>query len=139
MPLALEIISPERLLLAREVSMVVIPGTEGDLGILPEHAKLITSLRGGVIDIYENDEIIDRFFVTGGFAEVTETRCTVLADDIVKRTDIDRDFATDELAAAETAYREVDEADSQAWRRASDRLITAQARVDALEQPESRS
>jgi F-type H+-transporting ATPase subunit epsilon len=132
MTIALEIISPERLLLARQVSMVVIPGTEGDLGILPEHSKLITSLRGGVIDIYEHDEIIDRFFVSGGFAEVTEDRCTVLADHIMKLSEIDRDTATDQLAAAEVAYREVDESDTTAWRNASDRLITAQAQVDAL-------
>ena len=132
MTLALEIISPERLLLARQVSMVVIPGTEGDLGILPEHAKLITSLRGGMIDIYEDDEIIDRFFVSGGFAEITETRCTVLADQIMKPSEINRETAMEQLAAAETAYREVDEADTTAWRNASDRLITAQARIDAL-------
>ncbi|MCW8305814.1 ATP synthase F1 subunit epsilon [Acidiphilium sp. PA] len=132
MTLALEIISPERLLLARQVSMVVIPGTEGDLGILPDHAKLITSLRGGMIDIYEDDEIIDRFFVSGGFAEITETRCTVLADQIMKPSEINRETAMEQLAAAETAYREVDEADTTAWRNASDRLITAQARIDAL-------
>jgi F-type H+-transporting ATPase subunit epsilon len=132
MTLALEIISPERLLFARQVSMVVIPGTEGDLGILPEHAKLITALRGGMIDIYEDDEIIDRFFVSGGFAEITETRCTVLADQIMKPSEIDRDAASDELTAAEAEYRAVDEANPTAWRNASDRLITAEARIDAL-------
>ncbi|MGC9269433.1 ATP synthase F1 subunit epsilon [Acidiphilium sp.] len=132
MTIALEIISPERLLLARQVSMVVIPGTEGDLGILPDHAKLITSLRGGMIDIYEDDEIIDRFFVSGGFAEVTGERCTVLADQIMKLSEINPDEAARQLAQAETDYRDVDESDGVAWRRASDQLITAQARVDAL-------
>jgi len=132
MTLALEIISPERLLLARPVSMVVIPGTDGDLGILPEHAKLITSLRGGIVDLYEDDEIIDRFFVTGGFAEVTENRCTILADQIVKLSEINAQDAADQLVRAEEAYRAVDESDTVAWRRASDELITAQARVDAI-------
>jgi ATP synthase, F1 epsilon subunit (delta in mitochondria) len=138
MTIALEIISPERLLLARPVSMVVIPGTDGDLGILPEHAKLITSLRGGLIDLYEDDEIIDRFFVTGGFAEVTEDRCTVLADQIVKLSELDAQVAGEQLVRAEEAYRIVDEADVVAWRRASDELITAQARVDAATLNESR-
>ncbi|GBR73364.1 ATP synthase F1 subunit epsilon [Acidiphilium acidophilum] len=138
MTIALEIISPERLLLARPVSMVVIPGTDGDLGILPEHAKLITSLRGGLIDLYEDDEIIDRFFVTGGFAEVTEDRCTVLADQIVKLSELDAQVAAEQLVRAEEAYRIVDEADVVAWRRASDELITAQARVDAATLNESR-
>lgn len=134
MTTSLEIISPERLLLARPVDMVVIPGTEGDLGILPGHAKLITSLRGGLIDLYEDDTLVDRYFVSGGFAQVTEERCTVLADAIMKLEEIDADMAADELAAAEAAYREADTADEPAWRRASDRLITAQARVDALTQ-----
>lgn len=134
MTTSLEIISPERLLLARPVDMVVIPGTEGDLGILPGHAKLITSLRGGLIDLYEDDTLVDRYFVSGGFAQVTEERCTVLADAIMKLEEIDADMAADELAAAEAAYREADTADEAAWRRASDRLITAQARVDALTQ-----
>lgn len=131
MTIALEVISPEKLLLARPVDMVVIPGTEGDLGILPGHAKLITGLRGGVIDLYENDKITDRFFVSGGFAEVTETNCTVLADAIVKVADLDTQRAARELEAAERAYANVNADDSEAYRLASDRLISAQAMVDA--------
>lgn len=132
MTVALEIISPERLLLARPVSMVVIPGTEGDLGVLPGHSQMITSLRGGLIDLYEEEKLVDRFFVSGGFAQITEERCTVLADAIVKLAELDPLKAADELAAAEAAWREADEADEAGWRAASDRLITAQARVDAL-------
>ncbi|HQT72975.1 MAG: ATP synthase F1 subunit epsilon [Acidiphilium sp. 37-67-22] len=132
MTVALEIISPERLLLARPVSMVVIPGTEGDLGVLPGHSQMITSLRGGLIDLYEDEKLVDRFFVSGGFAQITEERCTVLADAIVKLAELDPLKAADELAAAEAAWREVDEADEAGWRAASDRLITAQARVDAV-------
>ncbi len=82
MAIALEILSPEKRLLARDVDMVVIPGTEGDLGILPGHANLITSLREGHIDLYEGTKITDRYLVTGGYAEVTATRCAVLADAI---------------------------------------------------------
>lgn len=132
MTIALEIISPERLLLARPVDMVVIPGTEGDLGILPGHSRLITSLRGGMIALYENESVVDRYFVSGGFAEVTEERCTVLADSILKPAELDAHDAADELARAEAGYRDVDETNQAAWRAASDRLITAQAKVDAL-------
>lgn len=132
MTVALEIISPERLLLARPVDMVVIPGTEGDLGVLPGHAQTITSLRGGLIDLYEDNGLIERFFVSGGFAQITGERCTVLADKIMKLSELDTLDAADELAAAETAWREADESDEAAWRAASDRLITAQAKVDAL-------
>ena len=132
MSVALEIVSPERLLLARPVEMVVIPGLEGDLGVLPGHAPLITGLRGGLVDLYEGDSLIDRFFVSGGFAEVTEERCTVLADSITKLDDLNRDEASDELKAAEDAMRDIDIHDEAAYREASDRLIAAEARMDAI-------
>jgi F-type H+-transporting ATPase subunit epsilon len=132
MAIALEIISPEKLLLARDVDMVVIPGTEGDLGILPGHAKLITGLRGGLVDIYEKDEVTDRFFISGGFAEVTETHCAVLADSITRQSELNPAKAAEGLAAAKAAYDEVDVNDADAYREASDRLISAQAMVDAV-------
>ena len=132
MPLALEIVSPERLLLARDVDMVVVPGTEGDLGILPGHSKLVTSLRGGLVDIYEAGKITDRFFVTGGFAEVTESRCSVLADEIIRQADIDPAAAQAKLAEAKAVFGAVDLNDADAYREASDGLISAQAMVDSL-------
>jgi len=132
MPLALEILSPEKLLLARDVDMVVIPGTEGDLGILPGHSRLITGLRGGLVDIYANDQITDRFFVSGGFAEVTEGRCAVLADSITRQADLNQADADAALSDAKAAYEAVDIADPVAYMQASDRLISAQAMVDAL-------
>jgi F-type H+-transporting ATPase subunit epsilon len=132
MQISLEIISPEKLLLARPVDMVVIPGTEGDLGILPGHSKLITGLRGGLVDIYENGKITDRFFVSGGFAEITEEHCAVLADDITKQSDLNPSVAAESLEKAKQAYAEVDIQDSDAYRIATDKLISAQAMVDSV-------
>ncbi|MEQ8815258.1 MAG: F0F1 ATP synthase subunit epsilon [Thalassobaculum sp.] len=76
-----ELVSPERLVLSRDVEMVVVPGSEGYFGVLPRHAPMISTLSAGVIDIYEGGQVVDRIFVAGGFAEVTETRCTVLAEE----------------------------------------------------------
>lgn len=132
MPLALEIISPERLLLSREVDMVVVPGTEGDIGVLPGHCMMVTSLRGGLVDLYEGQQIVDQFFVTGGFAEITESRCSVLADEIIRRADIDLEEAKALLATAKSAFEVVDIQDSDAYREASDNLIAAQAMVDSV-------
>jgi F-type H+-transporting ATPase subunit epsilon len=132
MPITLEIISPERLLLSKPVDMVVIPGTEGDLGILPGHSKLITGLRGGLVDIYEAGKITDRFFVSGGFAEVTEDFCAVLADDITKQADLNTGVAADALAKAKEDYDAVNQSDPDAYRVATDRLISAQAMVDSV-------
>ncbi len=131
MPLTLEIVSPEKLLLSRDVDMVVIPGTEGDLGILPGHSKLITGLRGGLVDIYQGNTITDRFFVSGGFAEVTGTHCSVLADTITRQSELDPAKAAEALTAAQANYAGTNMADRDAYREAADQLISAQAMVHA--------
>jgi F-type H+-transporting ATPase subunit epsilon len=132
MSIALEIISPENLLLSRDVDFVVIPGTEGDLGVLPGHAKLVTSLRGGLVDIYEKGSISARYYVSGGFAEITESRVAVLADAIIPQHDLNADEAAAELVVAKDAYAALDLTDSDAFRLVSDQLIAAQAKVDSL-------
>jgi F-type H+-transporting ATPase subunit epsilon len=87
--LLFELVSPERLLLSEEVDMVVVPGSEGNFGVLKGHSLLISTLRPGVIDVYEGQVVTDRIFVAGGFAEVTPERCTVLADEAVAVSDLD--------------------------------------------------
>ena len=84
-----ELVSPERLLLSRQVGMVVVPGSEGLFGVLPRHAPLISTLSPGVIDVYEEGAVTDRIFIAGGFAEVTEDRCTVLAEAAVPVAELD--------------------------------------------------
>ena len=80
MQVDLEIVSPEKLLLSRPVDMVVIPAAEGEMGVLPQHAPMIVLLRQGVIRLYEGGRVTESLQVSGGFAEVTPTRVTVLAD-----------------------------------------------------------
>ncbi|HEY9567274.1 MAG TPA: F0F1 ATP synthase subunit epsilon [Thalassobaculum sp.] len=84
-----ELVSPERLVLSRDVEMVVVPGSEGYFGVLPRHAPMISTLSAGVIDIYQGGAVVDRIFVAGGFAEVTEARCTVLAEEAVPLSEVD--------------------------------------------------
>jgi len=86
-----ELVSPEKLLLSEMVAMVVVPGGEGNFGVLPGHSLLISTVRSGVIDVYEDDrtKITDRIFISGGFAEVTPQRCTVLADEAVPLRELD--------------------------------------------------
>jgi F-type H+-transporting ATPase subunit epsilon len=90
--LQFELVSPEKLLLSDAVAMVVVPGGEGHFGVLPGHALLISTVRTGVIDVYaeEPTAISQRIFVSGGFAEVTPERCTVLADEAVPLSSLDR-------------------------------------------------
>lgn len=92
-----ELVSPERLLVSRAVDMVVVPGAEGDFGVLRGHAPLISTLRLGVIDIHDAGAVAERIFVAGGFAEVTAERCTVLAEQAVRLADLDRGALEGEL------------------------------------------
>ena len=90
--LQFELVSPEKLLLSEPVGMVVVPGTEGNFGVLPGHALLISTVRPGVLDVYadEPNAVTERIFVAGGFAEVTPERCTVLADEAVPIASLER-------------------------------------------------
>lgn len=75
------LVMPERELLATEADMVVVPGSEGDFGVLAGHAPLISTIRPGVLEVYQGNKVEQRFMIAGGIAEVTPERCTVLADE----------------------------------------------------------
>ena len=86
-----ELVSPERLIMSKDVSMVVVPGSEGLFGVLPRHTSMLSALAPGVVDIYEEEVITQRLFVVNGFAEVTADRCTVLAEDVIPIEDLNPD------------------------------------------------
>lgn len=101
MPVQFELVTPERLLVSRDVDMVVVPGTEGNFGVLPGHAPLISTIRPGTVDIYAGNTITERIFVVGGIAEVTPERCTVLADEAMAPDSLDRSALDAELTEIE--------------------------------------
>jgi F-type H+-transporting ATPase subunit epsilon len=133
MPLNLEIVSPERLLLSQPVDMVVIPASEGDMGVLEGHAPMIVMLRGGVIALYEGERITDQMFVAGGFAEVTPERCTVLANEVMPVAELDRAEGERRLAEADAALAEVDASDVVGEELALERAQSARALVEAVD------
>jgi len=133
MPVNLEIVSPERLLLSRRVDMVVIPASEGDMGVLEGHAPAIVMLRGGIIALYEGEQITDQMYVAGGFAEVTPERCTVLASEVLAPSDLSRAEGDRRLAEAEAAYGTVDASDVVAEELALERIQSARALVEAVD------
>jgi F-type H+-transporting ATPase subunit epsilon len=123
---AFEIVSPERLLLSRAVEMAVIPAAEGEMGVLPGHAPMILSLAGGVISVHEGGAVTERLFVMGGFAEVTPTRVTVLAEEALPVAEITRADAARRVAEADAAYAAaVAAGDNEAREAAADRAIAA--------------
>jgi F-type H+-transporting ATPase subunit epsilon len=98
-----ELVSPEKLLLSEAVDMVVVPGSEGNFGVLPGHSLLISTVRPGVIDVYDGNAIGERIFVSGGFAEVTPERCTVLADEAMSLSSLDAATIEAEMRNLEAA------------------------------------
>jgi F-type H+-transporting ATPase subunit epsilon len=133
MPVNLEIVSPEKLLLSREVDMVVIPALEGDMGVLEGHAPMMVILRGGVVSLYSGDQVTDTLFVAGGFAEVTPERCTVLAGEAMPINELDRSQAEKRLQDAERAMDQVDVADPVEEELALERVHSARAMLEALD------
>ena len=129
---AFEIVSPERLMLSRAVEMAVIPAAEGEMGVLPGHAPMILSLSGGVISVHEGGQVTDRLFVMGGFAEVTATRVTVLAEDAVPVSEITKADSARRVAEAEAAYAAaVAAGDNDAREIAMNKVIAAR-RMEAV-------
>lgn len=126
-----ELVSPAKLLLSEEVEMVVIPGGEGDLGILPGHTPLLTTVRPGVIDIYENDKVAKSIFVVGGFAEVSEERCAVLAEEAIAVEELSRDDAEARLQKAKDALQAAET--DVAKKVAEQELTAAEAMVAACD------
>ena len=74
-----ELVSPEKLVLAADVQGVTVPGSEGDMGILPGHAPVMTTIRPGLLVVTTRSGSEKRFYVRGGFAEINPEQLTVLA------------------------------------------------------------
>jgi F-type H+-transporting ATPase subunit epsilon len=127
-----ELVSPEKLLLSEEVEMVVIPGAEGDFGVLPGHTPVISTVRPGIIHIFEGGSVKTRIFIAGGFAEVTAERCTVLAEEAIPLDDIVRE---DVEKALQDAVEDVSDAGDNASERAlaEQRAGSARAKLASLD------
>ena len=128
---AFELVAPERLLASIEADMVVIPGADGDFGVLPAHAPLMSLLRPGVISVYQGDRVDRRLFVDGGFAEVNERGCIVLAERAEPLEEIQVDGARQQLRDAE---EDLGGAKTDAERDRLEKAVEiARARVEAAE------
>jgi len=130
-PTLLEIVSPDKLLLSQPVDMAVIPAAEGEMGVMPGHSPMIVLLRGGTIVLHEGGQPTARLYVSGGFAEITPERCTVLADEAIPVAEVSRATGEARLAAAEAEYASVDKMNVPAIDAAMSRIQSAQAMIAA--------
>ena len=129
----LEIVTAERLVYSEQVDGVVAPGTEGELGILPQHAPLLTSLQPGELRILKEGEEDTYMAISGGFLEVMANRVLVLADAAERTEEIDEARAEEAMQRAQerVEHRTVDmdlEVALASMRRAQSRLKVARRR-----------
>jgi F-type H+-transporting ATPase subunit epsilon len=102
MPLQLEIVTPEKLAFADEVDSVVLPGSEGELGVLPHHAPLISTLGAGELRLRKGGEE-ESFAIVGGFVQVLPDKVVVMAETADIASEIDLDKAQEARRRAEEA------------------------------------
>ena len=105
--LTFSLVSPEAELFSGEVDQVDLPGSEGDLGILPNHSPLMAAIRTGAITVYA-DGVETKYFVQGGFADVTPAGLTVLAEKTSLLSDITPEALQDDIDAASKALESLE-------------------------------
>ena len=121
--ISFDLVSPENLVFNDEVGTIIVPGKDGDLGILPGHSKVMSSLRPGRVMVYNEDKsLIKSFFVSGGFAEINPEKCIVLAESVDEINTLDKNIIEKEIQELQNKDNE----DS------NQQLIVANAKVDAL-------
>lgn len=99
--LKIEIVSPERLVLSETVVSVTVPGTEGYFTVMDDHAPFMTTLKPGFITVTKTGGASDVYFVKGGFADVSPTGLTILAEQSVPLTEFDHADLAAQIKAAE--------------------------------------
>ena len=104
--IAFELVSPDRLLISEDVDVIVVPGTEGELGVLLGHQPMISTVRPGILEVQNSGGEDRRIFVNGGFAEITGDRCAVMTEEAVPVEDLKRGDLEQRIKVAEEDVQE---------------------------------
>jgi len=121
--ISFDLVSPEQLIFNDKVGMIIVPGKEGDLGVLPGHSKLLSSLRPGRVLVYgESKNLLKSFFVSGGFVEINPEKCIVLAEEVNDMSELDQGMVEQEMRDLE---KETSDESKQQY-------LIAQSKKDAL-------
>lgn len=115
-----ELVSPSRLLFSGDVASVTIPGTEGEMGIFPGHAPILSTLKPGVVTVYKDGGSTDRIFVRGGMVEVNPAGLTLLAEVAIPMSELNADALSKQIMDAEEDV--ADAKSDEARRKASETL-----------------
>ena len=121
--ISFDLVSPENLVFNDKVGMIIVPGKEGDIGVLPGHSKLLSSLRPGRVMVYgESKNLLKSFFVSAGFVEINPEKCIVLAEEVQEMTALDKNTIEQEIRDLEN--KTDDESKQQS--------LIANAKIEAL-------
>ena len=100
--ISFDLVSPEQLIFSDKASMIIVPGKEGDIGVLPGHSKFLSSLRPGRVMVYGEDKhLLQSFFVSGGFVEINPEKCIVLAEEVEEMSALDKDTIEQQIRELE--------------------------------------
>ena len=105
----LEIVTPSMVLVSEPVEMVVLPGSDGNIGALPRHSKVMSSLDRGVVDILNDNKIVSRIMIDGGIAEINETSVVILAERAEKLDKSNRQFFEEKLIGFKSQENDPDQ------------------------------
>lgn len=123
--ISFDLVSPEQLLFNDEVAMIIVPGKDGDIGVLPRHSKVLSSLRPGRVMVYgEGKTLLKSFFVTGGFVEINPDKCIVLAEGISEMSSLNKSLIEKQVQELEAVGDHND--------KASVELSVAKSKIEAL-------
>ncbi len=100
--LSFELVTPDKHFLSGQADMVVLPSENGDIGVMAHHSSLIAMMRPGMIEVHESGKETLRYFVNGGYANINNNNCTILAESLIAEADINK-------AEAELAVKELRE------------------------------
>ena len=121
--ISFDLVSPENLVFNDEVGTIIVPGKDGDLGILPGHSKVISSLGPGRVMVYNEDKsFIKYFFVYGGFAEINPEKCIFLAESVVEVNSLDKT----------SIEKEIQELENKEGKETEEQLSVAKAKLEAI-------
>ena len=105
--ISFDLVSPEKLVYNDKVGMIIIPGKEGDIGVLPGHSKLLSSLRPGRVMVYgEGKQLLKSFFVSGGFVEINPEKCILLAEEVFEMNTLDKNAIKQQIQELENETSE---------------------------------
>jgi len=121
--ISFDLVSPEQLVFNDKAGMIIVPGKEGDIGVLPGHSKFLSSLRSGRVMVYgEDKQLLKSFFLSGGFVEINPEKCIVLTDEVSEMSKLDKS----------TIEKQMQELQNETSEESKQKYLNAKSKIEAL-------